>query len=1082
MAHAVHPSPLAEIFGRASTIAERLSGDFSPVEDARENEKRSPRLQAWCEAVAKGDRSLFQRRLAWDGLNEAAVLEWLGAVRPSPGAQLPAWAELLADVLKGFKDPAPSGNRTDDRERFVDPEKPFPFQEILFPFVLAARQRLLGRAGACYDLLTDASHAALENRLLDTLANHAALPLQLEFSVFRVRNGFAAKGPAGRELYRAFVLEMDRGGLSPFLQEYAVLARLLASTTHFWVEATAEFLEHLSADLGQLEETFGGGRGLGRVERVQASLSDPHRGQRCVIGVSFASGVDLFYKPKDLGIDEAFRHLVAWLNDRGLALPLTAPRLLRRPSHGWVERVPRNTCDSADEIRRYYQRGGALLCLVHVLAGRDCHFENLIANGDTPVLIDLETLLHPRARTADDEGMNAAHLTSDLFVNSVLGTGMIPTWQVAKDGQVAFDLSGLSGIGDQEAPFRMRKWGNVNSDGMEMDYEVGKIHAQGNAPLLRGSPVGIGAHIEDLVAGFTQMYRFLERHRRELLSPEGPIHAFKRQRVRFIYRATAIYASVFKKLLLPKHLRSGVDASIVLEILGRDRIAHEERPVLWALLPAEIRALVQGDIPFFSADPASDRLEVSPGEHIDEAFLEPSFHLVLGRLSALGDDDLAGHTALIRGALYAYIATEVHEDPSAPGEKPARAGHLSRPPAGFVEEAVRCADELRKQAIKAKDGSISWFAPRYMMQAGRYRFQSIGWGLYDGVCGVAIFFSALNDVAGAAYGKLALAALEPVLQLLRRGTSRQRFASQLGISGATGLASVLYSLVQVGKRLGHGTLIDAALEAAPLITMDRIAADQALDIIGGSASAILGLLALHRETGAPSLLERAVACGEHLLAARRETPSGHRLWPAVNGRFLTGFSHGAAGVCYALLRLHEATRETTFRGAAEDALAYERSVFDADQENWPDLRGRETDVPAFGKSWCHGAVGIGLSRLGGLHVLATPDIRQDIDVALRTVKTFDLHSADHLCCGNFGRVELFLVAARRLGQPTLQEHAGRLAGELVERAAARGGFSLFPPFRREVPSPGFFQGMSGIGYTLLRLHDPNMLPSVLLWE
>jgi lantibiotic modifying enzyme len=30
-------------------------------------------------------------------------------------------------------------------------------------------------------------------------------------------------------------------------------------------------------------------------------------------------------------------------------------------------------------------------------------------------------------------------------------------------------------------------------------------------------------------------------------------------------------------------------------------------------------------------------------------------------------------------------------------------------------------------------------------------------------------------------------------------------------------------------------------------------------------------------------------------------------------------------------------------------------------------------------------------------------------------------------------------------------------------------------------APGFFRGMAGIGYQLLRLADPNSLPSVLLW-
>jgi lantibiotic modifying enzyme len=90
-----------------------------------------------------------------------------------------------------------------------------------------------------------------------------------------------------------------------------------------------------------------------------------------------------------------------------------------------------------------------------------------------------------------------------------------------------------------------------------------------------------------------------------------------------------------------------------------------------------------------------------------------------------------------------------------------------------------------------------------------------------------------------------------------------------------------------------------------------------------------------------------------------------RAWPTLNGRLLTGFSHGAAGIAYALTRLYEITCKDTLLGAAQEAVEYERSVFMADFDNWPDLcysEPMEVDTSA----WCHGATGIGLSRLVSL--------------------------------------------------------------------------------------------------------------------
>src|SRR3712207_8377597 len=59
------------------------------------------------------------------------------------------------------------------------------------------------------------------------------------------------------------------------------------------------------------------------------------------------------------------------------------------------------------EALRYYERAGMLLCLFYVLEGTDCHYENIIASGEYPVLIDTETLMHHRARETVPQDENA---------------------------------------------------------------------------------------------------------------------------------------------------------------------------------------------------------------------------------------------------------------------------------------------------------------------------------------------------------------------------------------------------------------------------------------------------------------------------------------------------------------------------------------------------------------------------------------------------------------------------------------------------------------------------------------------------
>ena len=122
------------------------------------------------------------------------------------------------------------------------------------------------------------------------------------------------------------------------------------------------------------------------------------------MALTFASGRKLVYKPKDMGTEAAYHRLLAWLNERGAPLPFKVLEVLDRSTHGWVEFVEHLPCRDRDEARRYYERAGMLLCLFYVLEGTDCHYENIIASGEYPVLIDTETLMHHRASAVDTRG------------------------------------------------------------------------------------------------------------------------------------------------------------------------------------------------------------------------------------------------------------------------------------------------------------------------------------------------------------------------------------------------------------------------------------------------------------------------------------------------------------------------------------------------------------------------------------------------------------------------------------------------------------------------------------------------------
>jgi type 2 lantibiotic biosynthesis protein LanM len=325
-------------------------------------------------------------------------------------------------------------------------------------------------------------------------------------------------------------------------------------------------------------------------------------------------------------------------------------------------------------------------------------------------------------------------------------------------------------------------------------------------------------------------------------------------------------------------------------------------------------------------------------------------------------------------------------------------------------------------------------------------------------------------------------------QHIRVAGSSEQMQKQWGIGGASGIGSFLYALTRIGTWLQQPELLEVARQAASLITASLIHKDHSFDVLGGSAGAILGLLTLHKQVGEDALLERALLCGHHLLEQRVETESGARSWVTIEKELpQTGFSHGAAGIAYALLLLSQATGEQAFKEAVEEALRFEQYHFFPEVGNWQYLREMETSTeaktgPQFMTNWCYGAPGIGLARLGGLPVLDTHQVRNDIQAALQTTLANGLSSLDNLCCGNDGRIELLVTASRRLGQPHLLEVARQWSSVLVHRARERGGFHVLDQLPRQAFNPGLFQGYAGIGYQLLRVAFPERIPSVLLWE
>jgi hypothetical protein len=171
-----------------------------------------------------------------------------------PEAQpLPSWAETLNAAVGAAGQVAWDWLDADLTcpPRPLDPHAPLPFEEVLLPFVYAARQALREQAAGCYPLLDPTSHRAMERRLLVRLSRLCRPALEVAYVIFRSQRKLALArllAPVDNPesaLYHPFVMDMLWGELLGFFTREPVLAQQAAVITEGWVSIVAALLETL---------------------------------------------------------------------------------------------------------------------------------------------------------------------------------------------------------------------------------------------------------------------------------------------------------------------------------------------------------------------------------------------------------------------------------------------------------------------------------------------------------------------------------------------------------------------------------------------------------------------------------------------------------------------------------------------------------------------------------------------------------------------------------------------------------------------------------------------------------------------
>jgi lantibiotic modifying enzyme len=374
------------------------------------------------------------------------------------------------------------------------------------------------------------------------------------------------------------------------------------------------------------------------------------------------------------------------------------------------------------------------------------------------------------------------------------------------------------------------------------------------------------------------------------------------------------------------------------------------------------------------------------------------------------------------------------------------------------DAALAIADRIRSRAIE-HDGMLSWTT---IATEGSNVHLRIDEGLYGGVAGIALLFLELGD----------LDTTTRALRWLEQHCDANDPQHYGYYTGRLGVADVF---VRAFERTNEQHWLDVALRLA----RRGAEAEERLhiaDLLSGYAGSVLGLIRLHAhapEDWIADWIERLLA---RLVDESHRGAHGGIYWDRSPRqiRGLCGLSHGAAGCGVAFLEAGRYFGDPALTSIAEQAFEYERLAFEAFGGDWPDYRididtpeGRarafaalDNDDRAFFteprtmNAWCHGAIGIGLSRLRA-------GKRNDVTTAIR--KTRQSHFAEFMTlCHGSAAAMLFL---HRAGDA---EGARAIAQPIIEKALRGDEFrSGHRQYAGEDNS--LMMGSAGIAYALLML-------------